>query len=104
MIVKGDQIPLSIKLTSGETILTPNNVFDVRFKLNNFEYNYPETIKFDDNTKKWLIYLTQAQSIRMGDIMEISAQVNFGGDPNIIKTSTTKRMSIGASLFNKIWR
>ena len=104
MIVKGDQIPLSIKLTSGDTILTPQNVFDVRLKLNNFEYNYPDSVTFDNSSKKWTIYLTQDQSLKMGDIMEVCAQVNFGGQPNIIKTSTTKRMNIGKSLFNKIWK
>ena len=104
MIVKGDQLPISIKLTSNGTVLTPNTVFDVRIKLNNFEFNYPENITFDKHQNKWIIYLSQDQSIKMGDIMEVSAQVNFGGEPNIIKTTTTKRMNIGKSLFNNIWR
>ena len=104
MIVKGDQIPLSIKLTSGTKTLTPNNVYDVRIKLNNFEFNYPENITFDSDEKKWVINLSQEQSIKMGDIMEVSAQVNFGGEPNFIKTSTTKRMNVSKSLFDKVWR
>lgn len=104
MIVKGDQIPLSIKLSSGDKVLTPSNVYDVRIKLNNFEFNYPEDIKFDNKENKWIINLSQEKSIKMGDIMEVSAQVNFGGDPNFIKTSTTKRMNISKSLFDKVWR
>ena len=103
MIVKGDQVPLSITIKNEDVVVTPSAVIGVKIKINDKTYSYPDSIAFNTRTQKWELPLTQADIYSIGDILEISVQVNFGGKPNLIKTSPTQRIQVGSSLFNQLW-
>ena len=103
MIVKGDQLPLGITIKNDDKIVTPKDVMGVKIKINKLEFSYPESISFNKSTEKWELPLTQQDVYSLGDILEISVQVNFGGRPNLIKTSPTQRIVVGSSLFNELW-
>lgn len=103
MIVKGDQLPLSITIKNEEKIVTPSNVRGVKIKINKLTFSYPDSISYNNKTQKWELPLTQEDVYSLGDILEISVQVNFGGRPNLIKTSPTQRIVVGSSLFKELW-
>lgn len=103
MLVKGDQLPLAITLTNEGSNITPRQIIGMRIKLNDEVYTYPDAISFNVSTGKWNLDLSQKQILELGDIMEISIQVNFGGVPNLIKTTPTQRIIIDDSLFDDLW-
>lgn len=103
MIVKGDQLPLSITIKNEGEIVTPQGLSGVKIKVNNLNFVYPESISYNSSTKKWEVPLSQKDIYSLGDILEISVQVNFGGVPNLIKTSPTQRIQVGSSLFKELW-
>lgn len=103
MIVKGDQLPLGITIKNDDKIVAPKDVMGVKIKINKLDFSYPESISFNKSTEKWELPLTQQDVYSLGDILEISVQVNFGGRPNLIKTSPTQRIVVGSSLFNELW-
>lgn len=102
MIVKGDQVPLAITIKNDGTIVKPQSVLGVKIKINDKNFSSPE-ISYNSGTQKWELPLTQKDIYAIGDILEISVQVNFGGTPNLIKTSPTQRIQVGSSLFNELW-
>lgn len=103
MIVKGDQVPLSITIKNEGVVVTPKSVLGVKMKINDKTYATPDSISFNEKTQKWELPLTQADIYAIGNVLEISVQVNFGGTPNLIKTSPTQRIQVGSSLFNTLW-
>lgn len=103
MIVKGDQLPLAITLTNNGQNITPQQIKGMRIKLNDELYTYPEQISYNVSTGKWNLFLSQKQILQLGDIMDISVQVNFGGVPNLIKTTPTQRIVVDDSLFDDLW-
>lgn len=103
MIVKGDQLPLSITIRNDGEIVTPSVVIGVKIKINKLTFTYPDSISYNKESKKWELPLTQEDVYSLGDILEISVQVNFGGSPSLIKTSPTQRIQVGSSLFNELW-
>lgn len=103
MIVKGDQLPLAIKLTNNDTVVTPNQIIGLRVKINTKIYNYPENITYNSTSQRWNVYLSQEDTLNIGDIMAISSQANFGGSPNLIGTTETVRQKVKPSLFEKPW-
>lgn len=102
MIVKGDQVPLAITIKNDGSVVTPQSILGVKIKINDKTFATPE-INYNPNTRKWELPLTQQEVYEIGDILEISVQVNFGGVPNLIKTSPTQRIQVGSSLFNELW-
>lgn len=103
MIVKGDQLPLSITIKNEGEIVTPRELLGVKIKVNKLSFSYPGSISYNAQTEKWEVPLTQEDVYSLGDILEISVQVNFGGVPNLIKTSPTQRVQVGSSLFKELW-
>lgn len=103
MIVKGDQVPLSITIKNEGVVVKPQSIKGVKIKINDKTYSYPDSISYNSGNQKWELPLTQADIYSIGDILEISVQVNFGGNPNLIKTSPTQRIQVGSSLFNQLW-
>lgn len=102
MIVKGDQVPLAILIKNDGRIVKPQSVLGIKIKINDKTYSTPE-VSYNSATQKWELPLTQKDIYSIGDILEISVQVNFGGTPNLIKTSPTQRIQVGSSLFNELW-
>ena len=104
MIVKGDQLPLSITIKNEGKIVTPRGIKGVKIKLNNLIFTTEaNSIHYNSTTKKWEVPLSQQDVYSLGDILEISVQVNFGGVPSLIKTSPTQRVQVGTSLFTELW-
>lgn len=104
MIVKGDQLPLSITIRNEGEIVTSSGIKGVKIKINNLTFTTDEnSVYYDSITEKWELPLTQEDVYSLGDILEISVQVNFGGIPNLIKTSPTQRVQVGSSLFTELW-
>lgn len=102
MIVKGDQVPLAILIKNDGRVVKPQSVLGIKIKINDKTYSTPE-VRYNSATQKWELPLTQKDIYAIGDILEISVQVNFGGTPNLIKTSPTQRIQVGSSLFNELW-
>lgn len=102
MIVKGDQLPLAITIRNDGSIVTPQSILGIKIKINDKTFKTPE-ITYNSATQKWELPLTQKEVYAIGDILEISVQVNFGGVPNLIKTSPTQRIQVGSSLFDELW-
>ena len=103
MITKGDQLPLAIKLTNNGVVVEPSQVIGLRVKINTKIYNYPDDVKYNPNSKRWNVYLSQEDTLNIGDIMEVSSQANFGGSPNLIGTTETIRQKVKPSTFEKPW-
>ena len=103
MIVQGDQLPLAIKLINDDVVVTPNQIIGLRIKINTKIYNYPEDITYNSTSKRWNVYLSQEDTLNIGDIMEVSSQANFGGSPNLIGTTKTIRQKVEPSMFEKPW-
>lgn len=104
MLVKGDQIPITIVLKSNGRPISPSELVDLRIKMNKKIFDYPEKIEYNSTTGKWIVYLTQNDLIDLGDIVEMCVQVNFGGTPALIRTTPVHRFFIKNSNFNEIWR
>ena len=66
-MVQGDQyaLPITVKTKAGLTI-TDEDVSKVRIKLGEVDDNYPDgDVTYDSDTGKWLLPLTQEQTLQM---------------------------------------
>ena len=70
-MVQGDKysLPIEIKTKKNGTVITDEAVTKVRIKLGIVEDSYPDGgILFDSETRKWLLPLTQEQTLAMDNV------------------------------------
>lgn len=103
MIVQGDQFPLSIKIkTKAGEVITPENCEGLKIKVNLIDFQYPESIDFNDENEKWVVNIPQSETTNHNSL-DVCAQVNFGSEPNVIKTTLVSKLSIGNSSIRELW-
>ena len=71
-MVQGDRYSLPIKIltktkgSSEQTVVTNENIARVRIRLGDVEDVYPGgTLLYDEDTERWLLPLTQEQTLKM---------------------------------------
>lgn len=101
-IQQGDQYVIPFKIKSGQNIVTPEKVDDVRIKVGDIIKSVEaENLTFDTETQCWQFPLTQAQTraIRSG-MVSYQVGVKVGGE---IVYSRVGNLQVNDSIIQEAW-